>query len=134
MYIIYIGGCHDTSCDIDRFWPFTCHAEYIIHWNENSNRWIAWVSVIQASKKEIGPPSDVFAFGCVIVTLYSEVPLWPGLTPFQIMCKVTIHKEKPDMSDVPGELRVLCEKCLDYNIANRPAIIEVQKGLARIKV
>ena len=90
---------------------------------------------LQALKKEIGPPSDVFAFGCVIVTLYSEVPLWPGLTPFQIMCKVTIHKEKPGtMSDVPGELRVLCEKCLDYNIANRPTIIEVQKGLARIKV
>ena len=89
---------------------------------------------LQALKKEIGPPSDVFAFGCVIVTLYREVPLWPGLTPFQIMCKVTIHKEKPGMSDVPGELRVLCEKCLDYDIASRPSIIEVQKGLARIKV
>ena len=89
---------------------------------------------LQALKKEIGPPSDVFAFGCVIVTLYHEVPLWPGLTPFQIMCKVTIHKEKPGMSDVPGESRVLCEKCLDYDIASRPLIIEVQKGLAHIKV
>ena len=89
---------------------------------------------LQAIKKDIGPPADVFAVGCVIVTLFQEAPLWPGLTPFQIMCKVTVQKEKPNMSDMPSELSEICKKCLQYEVTSRPSIIEVQKELAGLKV
>ena len=43
---------------------------------------------LRALKKEIGPPSDVFAFGYVNC---HTLPLWPALTPFQIMHKVTVE-------------------------------------------
>lgn len=51
------------------------------------------------------------------------------------MCKViyaTERKKKTDMSDVPRELRVLCEKCWTCDIASRPTITKVQKELTII--
>ena len=89
---------------------------------------------LQAQKKDVGPPSDVFAFGCVVITLFRGMPLWPELTPFQIMCKVTVQKEKPCMSGLPQLLKTLCTKCLDNCILDRPSVVDVQKELATLKV
>lgn len=89
---------------------------------------------LQALKKDIAPPSDVYAFGCVLITLFRGLPLWPELTPYQIMCKVTVQKEKPCMAGLPEELKSLSTKCLDNFITGRPHIIEVQKELANLKV
>ena len=43
----------------------------------------------QLKAEKIGPACDVFAFGCVMIVLFGERVLWPGLTPFQIMHKLT---------------------------------------------
>ena len=53
----------------------------------------------QLQASSIGIECDVYAIGAVMTVMLGEKPLWPSLTPFQIMHKVTIEKE---MSSVAG--------------------------------
>ena len=76
----------------------------------------------QLKAESVGTHSDVYAFVCVIVTLYQERMLWPGLNQFQILCEVTIEKEKPDMSNLSGEILILAEKCLSSVEETSPAV------------
>ena len=54
----------------------------------------------QLQVSSIGIECDVYAIGAVMVVMFTEKPLWPSLTPFQIMHKVTIEKEKPSVDAV----------------------------------
>lgn len=82
----------------------------------------------QLKAESIGVHSDVYAFGCDIITLYQEKVLWPGLTPYQILCKVTIGKEKPDISSLSSDISSLVDKCL-MCFPNRPTSKEVLASL-----
>ncbi len=42
----------------------------------------------QLKGESLGPPSDVYAYGGVLVALFGGRPLWPGLSHYQIMYKV----------------------------------------------
>ena len=66
----------------------------------------------QLRAESVGIHSDVYAFGCVIITLYQEKLLWPGLNQYQILCKVTVEKEKPDMKDLSAEILNIVSKCV----------------------
>lgn len=82
----------------------------------------------QLRAESVGIHSDVYAFGCVMITLYQEQMLWPGLSQYQILCKVTIENEKPEMSKLSGEILCIAEKCLS-NIQERPLIQHVLERL-----
>ena len=39
----------------------------------------------QLRGESIGLPSDVYALGAVLLVLFGETTVWPGLAPFQIL-------------------------------------------------
>ena len=63
-----------------------------------------------------------------MIVLFQERPLWPGLNPYQILCKVSINKELPDMSDLKGEIRSVCACCVSAK-ESRPVVGNVLKEL-----
>ena len=75
----------------------------------------------QLRAQSVGIHTDVYAFGCVIITLYQEEVLWQNLTQYQILCKVTVENEKPNMSKLSGEIAVIAERCVQA-ATERPQI------------
>ena len=55
----------------------------------------------QVRNESVGPPSDVYAVGAVILVLFGEAPVWPALLPYQIMCKVAVCQERPKTGHPP---------------------------------
>ncbi|MEU0598199.1 bifunctional serine/threonine-protein kinase/ABC transporter substrate-binding protein [Streptomyces sp. NPDC006393] len=81
----------------------------------------------QARAGEVGPPSDVFALGCVLAYAAS------GRRPFGTghaagVLFRTVHEE-PDLTDVPRELRAPIGACLAKDPARRPTAAEVAAAL-----
>ena len=85
----------------------------------------------QLKAESIGIHCDVYAFGCVITTTLQERVLWPGLGPFQILCKVTVANEKPDMSGLSAEFLSIVDKCLTC-VQNRSSSKQVLGSLLSI--
>lgn len=60
---------------------------------------------------------DVYGVGGVLLELFGERPIWDKLTPSQIICKVVVAKECPDVSHLFPWLQnlspVLCNKRKD---------------------
>ena len=85
----------------------------------------------QLRAETIGPLSDVYAFGGVCLVTFMSKPLWPGLSMFQIIQKVT-NNVKPNtdlLQDYDkGRIRQLCDKCFD-NINVRPSSMQVLQEL-----
>lgn len=54
---------------------------------------------------------DVYAMGGVITETFTSRQLWPSLSPYQIIYKVTIEKIMPDITGVPEELKSTVVKC-----------------------
>ena len=79
----------------------------------------------QLRSESIGPPSDVYAFGGVMTVTLTEKVLWPGLTAFQIMQKVTVACEKPNTKGIAIELLALCNRCFTHKAIERPKSSEV---------
>ena len=65
----------------------------------------------QLRSESLGPHCDVYAFGCVMVVTIQERMLWPNLTPYQIVAKVTVNNELPDISNLTGGIKSVCSKC-----------------------
>ena len=84
----------------------------------------------QLRSESQGPPSDVYAFSSLMVVLFKQAPLWPGLNFFQIMHKVT-NNEYPNTDGTPESIAVLCKKCF-CNVTARLKITEVLKELQEI--
>ena len=78
----------------------------------------------QLRAESLGPPCDVYAFGCVVIVLMQERVLWPQLTQYQILLKVSVRDEHPDTSQMPANLKELSHKCLQ-RVAERPKISEL---------
>ena len=85
----------------------------------------------QLKAQNIGPGCDVYTFGCVVVILFTERVLWPGLTPYQIMVKITVENEKPDTNDLTPNVYKLCGECVS-DISNRPLIMTIHQELLQI--
>ena len=76
----------------------------------------------QLRSESLGPYCDVYAFGCVMIMTIQERMLWPNLMPYQILSKVTVDKELPDVSDLTGGMKSVYKKCL-LPMESRPKIM-----------
>ena len=84
----------------------------------------------QLRSEACGPPSDVYAFGALMVVLFNESALWPGLNCFQIMQKVTSNV-CPSTDGLPNCIKLLCNTCFSVS-TSRPQIIDVLHQLQNI--
>ncbi|WP_078900054.1 serine/threonine-protein kinase [Streptomyces sp. SBT349] len=73
--------------------------------------------------RPVGPPSDVFSLGCVLVHAAA------GHGPFGDDLYATAHEE-PDLGGVPDGLRPLLAACLAKDPAQRPDTAAVRRGLS----
>ena len=55
--------------------------------------------------------ADVYAFGVLLIELFSEKMIWEGLTHFQIMTKVVIQQQTPNSSDTIPAIQSICRGC-----------------------
>ena len=85
----------------------------------------------QLCAQNVGLPSDIYALGCLMTVLFSGQPLWPGLTPYQIMVKVTVENEKPSTHGVPAHIKATCAKCM-LDDTDRPTAAAVLQLLLKI--
>jgi serine/threonine protein kinase len=77
----------------------------------------------QTIGNEVGPPSDVFALGAVLVfATTGSGPFGGENTP--VMLYRVVHAE-PDLSRVPDKLRPLLAGCLSKDPAERPSTAEI---------
>jgi hypothetical protein len=58
----------------------------------------------------------------------NERVLWPGLTPYQIICKVSVKEELPDMGTLDSKVKLISKKCLT-KLEERPKINVIFKLL-----
>ena len=66
----------------------------------------------QLRAESLGPHCDIYAYGCVAIVIFQEKLIWPNLNQYQILCKVTVLQEYPDMSLLPSAIKTLCSRCL----------------------
>ena len=85
----------------------------------------------QLRSEALGIAADVYAFGGVLVVLFGEKTLWPGHSPYQILCKVTVMGKQPPVDHLPMSIQVLCLKAL-ASVEKRPCIQEVLSALISI--
>ena len=93
----------------------------------------AFLSPENLTAKDNSPAGDVYAFGGVLVELFSEIPIWEGLTPFQIITKVVVLKETPDTKDLPPGVQKICTQCFK-SVQERPGISEILQSLLNVNV
>jgi hypothetical protein len=77
----------------------------------------------QTAGEEVGPPSDVFSLGAVLV--FAATGQGPfGIESAPIMLYRVVHSE-PDLSGVPETLRPLLSACLNKNASQRPTTSDI---------
>jgi serine/threonine protein kinase len=87
-----------------------------------------FMSPEQAEGHEVGPPSDIFSLGAVLVFAATGVgPFGTGSTA-ALVYRV-VHAQ-PDLDRVPAEIRPLVEQCLAKDPVQRPAPGAILAGLA----
>ncbi|MGX7828118.1 serine/threonine-protein kinase [Actinokineospora sp. 24-640] len=86
-----------------------------------------YLSPEQIEGREVGPASDVFAFGAVVVFAASgRNPFGEGDTA--ALLYRAVHT-RPDLRDVPHDLRDLVSRCLERKAALRPSAPELVAAL-----
>ncbi|UVS79888.1 serine/threonine-protein kinase [Actinokineospora sp. UTMC 2448] len=86
-----------------------------------------YLSPEQIEGREVGPPSDVFAFGAVVAFAASgRHPFGDGDTA--ALLYRAVHT-RPDLRDVPHDVRELISSCLDRKPRNRPTAPDLVTAL-----
>ena len=86
----------------------------------------------QLRAQSVGVESDVYAFGGVLLVVFTERPIWEGLSPYQIMYKVSVENAVPDTTDLDEEMAALCKSCFNDK-SRRPASAQVLLRLVAMK-
>ncbi|MFH9684755.1 bifunctional serine/threonine-protein kinase/ABC transporter substrate-binding protein [Streptomyces sp. NPDC017413] len=87
-----------------------------------------FLSPEQAQGRRIGPASDVFSLGCVLV--YAATGGRPfGSGPVEAMLFRTVH-DTADLSALPPGLLPVVEACLSKDPGSRPAAADIQRAFA----
>ena len=71
---------------------------------------------------------DVYAFGVLLIEMFGEKIAWLGLTHVQIITKVVIQRQSPDLSHLKSAIQSICRSCL-LNKEERPLMATVLKQL-----
>jgi hypothetical protein len=88
-----------------------------------------YMSPEQIEGRPVGPPTDVFALGAVLVFALTGTDPFSG-DSFPSLLYNTVHTA-PDLSRVPDELLPLIRSCLDKDPARRPDLRTVLDGFTR---
>ncbi|MFE9015297.1 bifunctional serine/threonine-protein kinase/ABC transporter substrate-binding protein [Streptomyces cyaneofuscatus] len=87
-----------------------------------------FLSPEQAQGRRIGPPSDIFSLGCVLV--YAATGGRPfGSGPVEAMLFRTVH-DPADLGALPPGLRPVAEGCLSKEPEGRPTAGDIRRALA----
>ncbi|MFE2291667.1 bifunctional serine/threonine-protein kinase/ABC transporter substrate-binding protein [Streptomyces sp. NPDC059452] len=87
-----------------------------------------FLSPEQAQGRRIGPPSDVFSLGCVLV--YAATGGRPfGSGPVEAMLFRTVH-DPAELGALPPGLRPVVEACLSKEPEGRPTAGEIRRAFA----
>eukprot|EP01050_Picozoa_sp_SAG11_P023462 SAG11_NODE_4721_length_1793_cov_1.502952_2_plen_387_part_00 len=72
---------------------------------------------------KVSVKADIWAFGCVLVSMLSGGPIWPdGVRDMQIMHAITVKRQGPKPPDgTPVAILELITKCLEVVQSKRPA-------------
>ncbi|WP_432042436.1 bifunctional serine/threonine-protein kinase/ABC transporter substrate-binding protein [Streptomyces cadmiisoli] len=81
----------------------------------------------RARAEEVGPPSDVFALGCVLAHAAGARRPFGAGNAAGVLFR-TVHEE-PDLAEVPAELRALIGACLAKDPGLRPTAARVAAAL-----
>ncbi len=76
----------------------------------------------QLRGEDIGPHCDVYAFGCITYELFSERPIWDGLSTHAIMFRVAVQGEHPPIIHVHSKVRPVLSNCFAEAINRGTAI------------
>ncbi|MCX5144050.1 bifunctional serine/threonine-protein kinase/ABC transporter substrate-binding protein [Streptomyces sp. NBC_00338] len=88
-----------------------------------------FLSPEQAQGRRIGPPSDIFSLGCVLV--YAATGRRPfGSGPAEAMLFRSVH-DPADLTGLPAGLLPLAEACLAKDPAHRPDASAIRQALAQ---
>ena len=91
----------------------------------------AFMSPEQARGRAVGPPSDVFSLGSVLVfAATGQGPFGAGADA-ELLYRVA--HEMPDLDHVPAELRQLAARCLAGDPARRPAPGDLLADLSHVR-
>ena len=98
---------------------------------------VGYMSPEQVRGESAGPPSDLFAFGCVLSEMLTGRPAFTGASVFDRMAAILRDEPAPpsrSSPDVPRELDDLVARCLEKSPARRPAsaaeLVPILAGLA----
>jgi serine/threonine protein kinase/tetratricopeptide (TPR) repeat protein len=80
---------------------------------------IAYMSPEQSSGKPVDARSDVFSLGVVLYELLSGRQPFAGATELEVLQKIQHHTVEPLPLEIPATLRMVVEKALDKNPAER---------------
>ena len=65
----------------------------------------------QLNGLNIGPHCDVYAFGCIVLELFTEKPIWEGLSAHAIMFRVGVKNEFPPITCSQPEVNPVMMSC-----------------------
>lgn len=87
-----------------------------------------YMSPEQVLSREVGPASDVFSLGAVLVYAATGTGPFPGDDSAALLYKV-VHEE-PELAGLGGDMAELCAACLAKDPADRPTAEDLVRRLA----
>lgn len=70
----------------------------------------------------VGPHSDIYALGCIVLELFTEQPVWRGLSAHTIMFHVGVKGEYPTVDNVDKRACKILECCFKDATERKDAV------------